>query len=141
MNLYPKQNGCLKRNFVTVCIDSQCYTECQNHHLFNCFYLNLTIDEFPPADHMTGAYGFICWIKGPILLASLEVASEVLMIEADVLLYKNPFEMDLFQGRDQFGNMTGVRYEFMFQNEGCTNSNVCIQPINAGRSNSHTDNF
>ena len=132
MDLYPNQYGCLKKQFVTVCMDSKCYTECQKHRLFNCFYLNLTV-ELPPADYMSGAYAFICWIRFPILLATFEVATEVLLIEADVLLYKNPFEMDLFQGRDQYGNMTGVRYECMFQNERCNSSYACEQPINGGK--------
>jgi len=118
MEMIPQEKSCLKKRVVTICLDHKCFIECQRHKLYNCFYINVGFEEFPPSPFMQNAYGFLVWCRYPILKVTLEEVKEIFFIGADILLYRNPWKEDLFQGVDSKGVANGVRYDFMFQKEG-----------------------
>ena len=53
------------------------------------------VEEFPPGDFMTGPYGAVGWFRYPVLYVTLKEVKEIFFLEADALLYKNPWKTGL----------------------------------------------
>ena len=64
----------------------------------------------------------------------MEVVDELFFVEGDVLLQKNPFKLELFQGYDGNNRPNGKKYDIMYQRE-VSHTNECnndVNDINAG---------
>lgn len=115
------QLECLSNLFITLCMDKKCYRECQLHNLLNCAYVRAQFALLPRSsfNYLQSSYGYVNYFKILIHRATLSVVESFFFIEADVLLYRNPWDVkDLFVGRTADGSIiTNSSYDFMYQRE------------------------
>ena len=111
---------CLSNFFVTLCMDRKCYRECEAHNLLNCVYVRTKFALLPPSSfsYLENAYGYINYLKIAVHRAALRCVESFFFIEADVLIYKNPWDENVFVGRKADGTVIpNTSYDFMFQRE------------------------
>ena len=82
---------CLAWRFVTVCLDGECYDECLNMKLHNCVLVATSNVVYPPSQFLQGAFFYLSFVKYLIIREALTQATELFFVDADVLLYCNPW--------------------------------------------------
>ena len=120
------QIQCLSNFFVTLCMDRKCYRECKSHSLLNCVYVRTKFALLPPSSfsYLKNAYGYINYLKIAVHRAALKYVDSFFFIEADVLIYKNPWDENVFIGRKADGSIIpNTSYDFMYQRERPRNKN------------------
>ena len=120
MKLY-NQLDCLSNLLVTLCMDKKCYRECQLHGLLNCAYVKTKYAMLPTSSFAfkQDAYGYVNFLKVVIHHATLGRVDSFFFFEADVLLYRNPWDVkDVLNGRTFDGTVVpNSYYDFMYQRE------------------------
>jgi len=127
---------CVEKRFITVCLDETCLKECQSYGLKNVVWVQV------PETPMTGfgmvadkiqrfAFGYMSWLKYEMMFESLKVATEVMYLDADVMIYDNPF-LETPYGRDDTGKKIPGPYEVMFQRERGIKEKGCRGEVNGG---------
>ena len=122
---------CLQRRLIIACLDSTCMEVCHKNSIPNCVRLNLPV--LPASDFGENAFNFITYLKYELILAALNIADHVLFIDADVLLFRNPW-LDIYFDRNMSsGKRGGVsKYDFQYQREQGT-SYSCAGTVNGGQ--------
>lgn len=109
MNLAKAPNrACLAERFLTVCLDPDCFTLCNSMHLYNCVLVHTTSLDFPPSTYLQGAFFYLSFIKYLIIREVFKQASEAFFVDADVLIYCNPWHAGIF---------ADTRFDFIYSVE------------------------
>jgi hypothetical protein len=93
--------ACLSMRFVTVCLDRDCFAMCHSLQLYNCVLVSTTNLVYPPSSFLEGAFFYLSFLKYLILQEIFKEASEVFFIDADVLLYCNPWMHHIFDNKNR----------------------------------------
>jgi hypothetical protein len=127
---------CIKKRFITVCLDKKCLELCSSNHLPNCVLL--MIPETPYGEvgnkataYTKNAYNYIVWVKYEMFVEALFVANEFFYMDADVMLFRNPFPDTRF-GRNSMGKQIEGEYDIMYQRERGVKERGCGGSINGG---------
>jgi hypothetical protein len=127
---------CMKKRLITVCLDKKCLELCNSNHLPNCMLL--VVPETPYGEfgkkvtaYTKNAYNYIVWVKYEMFVEALFVANEFFYIDADVMLFRNPFP-DTRYGRDNTGNKIEGEYDIMYQRERGMKERGCGGSVNGG---------
>jgi hypothetical protein len=127
---------CLRKRFITVCLDKECLAMCKTNGLPNC--MHMVIPETPLSGFGTAAsayqknsYNYIVWVKYEMFVEALKVTEEFFYFDADVMVFKNPFP-DTRYGRDNTGAKIEGRYDIMYQRERGMKERGCGGSVNGG---------
>lgn len=124
-------DGCVLRSMIVVCMDIQCMRLCKHHNVKPCTrFPGLDGLDYPTQYNSTLAFKTIEWryvtyLKYEVFYRAFELGvGAVLMLDADVLVLRNPFAdiMDMVR-----------RYDILHQAERYNGiSEMCDFPINSG---------
>ena len=127
---------CLEKRLVTVCLDEECGLLCKKNRIANCTQL-----DAPPTPYsqysatvdvaQKHSYAFMTWLKYEMLFAALQVATEVFYLDADVMLFDNPF-IEVPYGRNSTGAKIPGEYDIMYQRERGLKELGCGGSVNGG---------
>jgi hypothetical protein len=127
---------CLRKRFITVCLDKKCLALCKENDLPGCIHLDIPETPLSGFGAATSAYqkysyNYIVWLKYELFLEALLVTEEFFYFDADVMVFKNPFP-DTRYGRDNNGIKVEGRYEIMYQRERGMKERGCGGSVNGG---------
>jgi hypothetical protein len=111
---------CISKRFITICVDHGCYHSCMNEGFLNCVLVDMMIAEFPASDFRKGAYNYLTHVKTLLIKSLLDSTDDLFFIDADVLLYRNPWKRDYFKNLTTAKGSIGDNCEFMYQLESFT---------------------
>lgn len=127
---------CLRKRFITVCVDKKCLEMCKSHDLPNC--IHMVIPEIPYGEfgnkaskYTAHAYMYILWVKYEMYVEALFEANEFFYFDADVMVFRNPFPDTRF-GRDANGRQVEGTYDIMYQRERGMKERGCGGSVNGG---------
>jgi hypothetical protein len=106
---------CLISRFVVACLDAESFDMCVADGL-QCAQVFLP-QQLPPSDFRVGAYYYLTFFKHYLIREALSTVNEVFFIDADALLFSNPWT-NANQGRDSRGKPINVgSYDMLYQRE------------------------
>lgn len=111
--------SCVTRRFMTICLDSDCFAMCKDMNLFNCALVQTTV-PLSPSIYLKGAFFYLSFIKYLIIREVFKKATEAFFIDADVLIYCNPWQAGIF---------SNTAFDFIYSPERVRNRNK----INGGQ--------
>lgn len=142
--------GCLEPRLLVVCMDRKCAEICRTSRLMNCVHIDMP--ELPPSEYRTNAFAYVSWFRLELMREALTLVEEVYCIDADILLFLNPWvdtrrvrtEADGSHNSNAGANVDSsvandsvelpAAYDFMYQREKGHNSSVgCGGDLNGGQ--------
>lgn len=127
--------SCFQKRFITVCLDKKSYHMCLKYNISHCVYLDLP--DMSPSQFNQGDYIIFTYIKQDLIIEALKYANEIFFIDADVLLFHNPWP-SIYLKDDENQTLladNSIMYDIRYQRERGGNGN-CGNPdrghVNSG---------
>lgn len=87
---------CLYPRFITVCLDEKCKEYCDASKIPPELCPLIVQPQLPVSTHGKGAYNYVTFLKHHLMYEALKIAQYAFLIDADVLLFRNPFVEAIF---------------------------------------------